>query len=486
MIAIDHSPLLQAINANAEKHPDKLAVCLAGGEEVTYSHLMERINCTAAYLFAQGLKQGDRIAISAQKDLEFIYVYFAAHALGIVNIVVDAESNRKKLDYILDLMQPKVAFGFDCTQCRCVSYKEISYDHDAVLKKPALTANDVADLIFTTGTTGLPKGVQLSHANIFGSADNINQFIGNTEDEIEVLGLPLCHSFGLGRLRCTLIKGATMVLVGNFANLKIFFNAIEQYKATGFGMVPAVWAYIRKFSGIRIAKYAPQIKYIEIGSAAMPLPSKEELCELFPNTRICMHYGLTEASRSAFMEFHTCRDRLATIGKPVCDKVDIKIFDDYGIELPDGESGELCVKGNMVMLGYYQKDADQDAWFGDYFRTGDCGYKDKDGWLYLVSRKKEIINVGGKKVSPVEIEDAICLLDGVEDCICIGVEDPDGVLGEVAKCYVQRGGCKLSFDEIRHGIERKLESYKIPALWEWIDEIPKTPSGKKQRLQLKK
>lgn len=486
MIAIEHSPLLQAINANAEKHPDKLAVCLAGGEEVTYSQLMERINCTAAYLLAQGLKQGDRIAISAQKDLEFIYVYFAAHALGIVNIVVDAESNRKKLDYILDLMQPKVAFGFDCTQCRCVSYKEISFDCEAVGETPVLTANDVADLIFTTGTTGLPKGVQLSHANIFGSADNINHFIGNTEEEIEVLGLPLCHSFGLGRLRCTLIKGATMVLVGNFANLKIFFTAIEQYKATGFGMVPAVWAYIRKFSGTRIAKYAPQIKYIEIGSAAMPLPTKEELCELFPNTRICMHYGLTEASRSAFMEFHTCRERLNTIGKPVCDKVDIRVFDDFGNELPDGESGELCVKGNMVMLGYYQNDADKDAWFGDYFRTGDCGYRDKDGWLYLVSRKKEIINVGGKKVSPVEIEDAICFLDGVEDCICIGVEDPDGVLGEVAKCYVLREGCKLSFDEIRHGIEGKLEPYKIPAQWEWIDEIPKTSSGKKQRLQLKK
>lgn len=485
-MSIDHSPLLMAIQTNAERYPDKRAVCVANGEEVSYSQLMDYIDRTAAYLHSLGLRQCDRIAISAQKDLEFIYVYFAAHALGIVNIVVDAESNRKKLDYILDLMQPKMAFGFDSTQCRCVSYKEIKYDCEAVDEKPALTANDVADLIFTTGTTGLPKGVQLSHANIFGSADNINHFIGNTEDEIEVLGLPLCHSFGLGRLRCTLIKGATMVLVGNFANLKIFFNAIEQYKATGFGMVPAVWAYIRKFSGTRIAKFAPQIKYIEIGSAAMPLPSKEELCELFPNTRICMHYGLTEASRSAFMEFHTCRDRLATIGKPVCDKVDIKIFDDYGNEMPDGESGELCVKGNMVMLGYYQKDADQDAWFGEYFRTGDCGYRDKDGWLYLVSRKKEIINIGGKKVSPVEIEDAICLLDGVEDCICIGVEDPDGVLGEVAKCYVQREGCKLTLEEIRRGIEGKLESYKIPAQWDWIDEIPKTSSGKKQRLQLKK
>ena len=483
---IDHSPLLKAIQANAERTSAKKAVCVVGGIEVSYEQLMNYIKRTAAYLQSLGLHQGDRIAISAQKDLEFIYVYFAAHALGVVNIVVDAESNRQKLDYILDLMQPKVAFGFDCTQCRCISYQNIDYNCPEVKGAPKLAQDDVADLIFTTGTTGNPKGVQLSHFNIFSSADNINQFVKNTEDEIEVLGLPLCHSFGLGRLRCSLIKGATMVLVGNFANLKLFFNAIEQYHATGFGMVPAVWAYIRKFSGTRIAKFAPQIRYIEIGSAAMPLPSKEELCELFPNTRICMHYGLTEASRSAFMEFHECRDRLETIGKPVCDKVDIKIFSEDGKELPVGESGELCVKGNMVMKGYYQKEADKDAWFGEYFRTGDSGYKDAEGWLYLVSRIKEIINIGGKKVSPVEIEDAICMMDGVEDCICIGVPDPDGVLGEVAKCYVQREGCKLTFEEIRHNLEGKLESYKIPAVWDWIDVIPKTSSGKKQRLQLKK
>lgn len=485
MMTIAHSPLLKAIQTNAELCPDKLAVCVANGEEVSYQQLTNYIDRTAAYLHSLGLRQGDRIAISAQKDLEFIYVYFAAHALGVVNIVVDAESNRQKLDYILDLMQPLVAFGFDCTQCQTISYKDIDFECPKVDEKPDLTQDDVADLIFTTGTTGKPKGVQLSHYNIFSSADNINSFVGNTEKEIEVLGLPLCHSFGLGRLRCTLVKGATIVLVGNFANLKLFFNALEQYHATGFGMVPAVWAYIRKFSGTRISKYAPQIKYIEIGSAAMPLPSKKELCELFPNTRICMHYGLTEASRSAFMEFHTCRDRLATIGKPVCDKVDIRIFGEDGKELPNGEYGELCVKGNMVMKGYFQPEDDKDAWFGDYFRTGDSGYKDAEGWLYLVSRIKEIINVGGKKVSPAEIEDVICQMDGVEDCICIGVPDPDGVLGEVAKCYVLRDGCKLSLEEIRRGLEGQLESYKIPVIWDWIDIIPKTSSGKKQRLQLK-
>lgn len=311
-----------------------------------------------------------------------------------------------------------------------------------------------------------------------------NSFIGNGPDEVEILGLPLCHSFGLGRLRCTLLKGATLVVLPNFANVKAFFAAIEKYHATGFGMVPAIWAYIRKISGKRIAKYAAQIRYIEIGSAAMPLESKKELCEIFPTTRICHHYGLTEASRATFMEYHECIDDLTTIGREASDQVSIKIFNEQGVEVPDGEPGEMCVKGNMVTRGYLKPEESATAYFGDYFRTGDGGYRGPNGNLYLVSRLKELINVGGKKVSPVEVEDAIIAL-GVEDCVVVGVPDPAGILGEVPKCYVLKGGTGLAFDEIGAALVGKLEPYKIPAAWEWIDAIPKTASGKKQRLQLK-
>ena len=248
-------------------------------------------------------------------------------------------------------------------------------------------------------------------------------------------------------------------------------------------MVPSVWAYIRKFSGTRIGKYASQIRYIEIGSAAMSLESKKELCSLFPDTRICMHYGLTEASRAAFMEFHENIDSLDTIGSPASKDVDIKIMDEEGCELPTLQTGEICVSGNMVMRTYFRPEENADAFWGTYFRTGDMGYKGQDGKFYLVSRIKEIINVGGKKVSPAEVEDAIIAL-GVEDCICVGVKDPSGILGEVPKAYILKGS-SLSFEDIRKGLASELESYKIPAFFEWIDSIPKTSSGKKQRLSLK-
>ena len=177
--------------------------------------------------------------------------------IGAVNVVLDPEANEKRLEYIRSLTKPKMVID---------SLEMV--DGTNPIPIDGLSQNDIADIVFTTGTTGVAKGVCLSHFNIFSSANNINGFIGNGSEEIEILALPLCHSFGLGRLRCTLLKGATLVVLPSFANVKAFFAAIEKYHATGFGMVPAVWAYIRKFSGIRIAKYAPQIKYIEIGSAA--------------------------------------------------------------------------------------------------------------------------------------------------------------------------------------------------------------------------
>ena len=345
-----------------------------------------------------------------------------------------------------------------------------------------ITKDSIAEILFTTGTTAAPKGVCLSYSNIFCSADNVNSFIWNTPEDVEILCLPICHSFGLGTIRCNIIKGATVVLLGNFANVRQFFKAIEQYQGTGFRVVPAAWAYIRKISGKRIEKFANQIRYIEVGSAAMPLSKKKEILELFPNTRICMHYGLTEASRNCFVEFHDV-DHLESIGKPVCENADIKIFNEKGQEEPAGQKGELCVKGNMVLRHYLDEEDNKEAFWGDYFRTGDAGYKAEDGYFYLLGREKELINVGGKKVSPREVEDVICSL-GVGDCVCVPMKDPNSIMGELVKCYVLKDSTSLSFDDISLALQSRLEPFKRPVAYEWIDEIPMTSSGKKQRVKL--
>lgn len=478
MYNLAHSQLLQAIYWHSVQSSDKTAI-ITKSVSVSYALLWENIQGAAAFLQSLGLKKGDRILLSALKDIEFVYVYFAAHLLGLVNVIVDPSSNEERKKYIIETVCPKKIFGLK----EGVRYSELSLEGKPIGIE-SLSALDVADIMFTTGTTGKPKGVLLSHANISGSAVNMNQYIRNTADDVEVLGLPICHSFGLGRLRCNMLQGATFILLGSFANLKLLFDTMEQYHVTGIGMVPAVWEYIKKLSGNVFGKFASRMRYIEIGSAAMSVENKRLLMEMFPNTRICMHYGLTEASRSLFMEFHEYADDLVTIGQPVTKEVDVKIFSDEGLELPIGESGELCVKGNMVMKSYLVDGDTVDSFWGEYFRTGDCAYKLENGNFYLVSRKKEMINVGGKKVSPIEIEDAIIALGGVSDCICVAMKDLRGLVGEVPKVYILREGTDKSLEEIETLLGDKIENYKMPVEFEWIDKIPMTSSGKKQRLVL--
>lgn len=240
-------------------------------------------------------------------------------------------------------------------------------------------------------------------------------------------------------------------------------------------------------SGEKISEFKSQLHYIEIGSAPMPIEEKELLINLLPSTRICMHYGLTEASRSCFMEFHESRNFLNTVGMS-SPNMFIQIMDEYGNPLGAGIEGEICVKGRAVTHGYYEDDnANKESFFGEYFRTGDWGIQNSDGRIVLCSRKKELINVGGKKVSPIEVEDEINVLDFVKESVCVGVPDPSGVLGEVVKCYIVTDHPeRIVPEEINKMIDNRLEDYKIPVFYEQIDEIPKTASGKIKRLSLKK
>lgn len=465
-----HSPLLNAVFRWAKINPDKIAL-IDGDCQVTYGELGNHIINYARLLQTSGVSQNNRILLAANKDATMVYTYFAAHLLGAVNVVVDSTLPKERLEFIISKTTPQLVLGIHHSIHEDLNALHPS-KHDLNLPTN-ISCDDIADIMFTTGTTGYPKGVCLSHANIFGSASNINSFIGNDSSDIEVLGLPLSHSFGLGRLRCTLLAGGTLVLLGNFANVKCFFEAIEKHQATGFGMVPAIWHYIKKFSGNRIGKYADQLRYIEIGSSAMDKADKQLLLELFPRTRICMHYGLTEASRAFFMEFHEYADNLDSIGKPVSPQVEAMLL---------GEEHEICVKGNMVLKSYLDEKDNQEAFVDGFLRTGDCGMRDQAGRYYLQGRIKEIINIGGKKVNPATIEDAI-LKSGASDCAVIPISDPNNVLGEVPMAYVVTD--VMNLDEIKNEVSKHLEPYQVPVQWKEVDSIPRTSSGKIQRFLLK-
>ena len=490
MIDVPHSPILTATFRHVADTPGKTAVVTTDGLEISYFDLQHNILRGAEWLSLQGISCGDRIMISAEKEVKFIYLYLAAHLIGAVNVVVDPGNNATHLKHIADITRPRLSIGVEPAGIRNFLYPEIDIygKEDTCTNIPAyrkdcesrLSPDTTADIMFTSGTTGNPKGVVLSHANIAASAGNINSFIGNGAEDVELLGLPLCHSFGLGRLRCCLLTGATVVLHHGFANLKSVFDSFEKYHVTGFGMVPAVWAYIKRFSGNRIALYASQIKYIEIGSAPLSTDDWKLLYELFPTTRICMHYGLTEASRSAFIELHDDVTHLNSVGRRVTENVDIRILGSDGKELTIGEEGEICIKGNMVTPGYLDSAQTEEAFYGCYFRTGDSGYLDKDGYLYLTGRLNEIINVGGKKVSPMEIEEAVKKISGAE-AVCMAVADPDGILGEVPRLLILRDSLRIDIDQLKSMLRERIETYKYPRFFETVDSLPLTSTGKNKR-----
>lgn len=470
------------------QQPDHIAL-IAGDERVTYAQLWERCLLAATNVKRKyGLKQGDRIILSASANVDFIYAYFGIHIAGGVCVPIDPDTNETRFELIKASTNPVCTMGVlhKVPETETIPFSAVLPTCDEVDTFQLPDKEQIADVLFTTGTTGAPKGVALNYRNLAAAALNINTFIKNTAEDVELLALPVSHSFGLGRVRCVLSKGGTLVPLGTFASMKKFFGLMEQHHCTGFGMVPASWAYIKKMSGRKIGQFADQLRYIEIGSSFMSIEDKELLCELLPNTRICMHYGLTEASRSAFMEFHSEHDQLNTAGK-ASPNVEVKIFDAKGKKQPIGAEGEVCVKGEHVTCSYWDETPERFArdFFNGYFRTGDSGYLDADGYIHLKSRIKEMINVGGKKVSPMEVEEVLNAIPGIADCACVAMPDPEGVLGEVVKAFIVCNDDALTNAAIIEALRPKLEVYKLPVAIERIDVIPKTASGKVQRLKLK-
>lgn len=476
----------EQILQNAKLFPNKTAL-IAGGTVVTYGALWDRCLRTADVLRTRlALEKGDRVIIAAAGNIEFVYTYFGVHIAGGICVPIDPDTNQTRFDYIYESTKPVAVLGvLHKVDRKPVPFEEITTGGSYVDFVPS-QMEEVADVLFTTGTTGAPKGVALSYKNVAAAAENINTFIQNAPNDVELLALPVSHSFGLGRVKCVLTKGGTLVMLGTFASMKKFFGNMEKFHCTGFGMVPASWGYIKKMSGRKIGQFADQLKYIEIGSSFMSKEDKELLMELLPNTRICMHYGSTEASRSAFMEFKACKDDLLTAGhaSPNCD---IKIFSSEGKELPYGEQGEVCVKGEHVTCSYWNETPERFAsdFYGDYFRTGDSGVQDERGYIYLKSRIKEMINVGGKKVAPMEVEDMLNAIPGIKESACVAMPDPDGVMGELVKAFIVCDDETLTDAAILDALRPKLEVYKLPVVFERIAEIPKTSSGKIQRLKLK-
>jgi long-chain acyl-CoA synthetase len=475
--------LVSRLADEVSQHPEKPAVRSAG-VVLTYAEFWRRIQSAAQRLRAAGVHKGDRVLITDPNNAGIPILYFALHFIGAIVVPVSPDMPNLVVSSIaadceaVCIVTDRPLAGMPCALARAGEITAPAESNTNL--SPACGSGDVADILYTSGTTGKRKGVVLTQANILAAAENINAFTRTRPDDVEVVPLPLSHSFGLGRLRCLALAGHTIVLVPGVGNGIPVIRALMSSQATALAMVPAGFEILHEVTRDALAGFA--LRYVEIGSAPMRPQTRQWLIETLPNTRICHHYGLTEASRAAFTEYHADRHKTGSAGR-ASPNVEIFICDSSLQVLPPGLPGEIVVRGGMVMREYWRRpDLSEAALCALGLRTGDQGYLDGDGYLYLLGRRQDIINVGGRKVIPDEIEEALRAMRGVHDAACIGVPEP--ILGEQVKAYLVAERA-IDLNEVTSFLRPLVEEYKIPKILEQAHSLPRTVSGKLQRAQLR-
>jgi long-chain acyl-CoA synthetase len=450
---------------------------------VSYAELAQRVTGITAQLLESGLRAGERVILPASNSLHFVANYLAVHASGAVAVPVDPAAPEARIEFIRDRVAARLLLtpAEQKARLETADGAPAPYGPDgAGIAGPQ--PGGVADIMFTSGTTGTPKGVMLSHEGLCRAAMHINAFVGTRKDDVEVLALPLAHSFGLGSLRCLLAIGACAVLVEGFAFPGQVFDALERHRATGFRSVPAGLSTLFRLSHDKLGDFADHLRYLEFGSAPMPREDKLRLMRLLPRTRLCMHYGLTEATRSVYTEFHSEAEHLDSIGRPA-PGVEVRISGEQGDDMPANEAGEIWIRGPHVMQGYWQDpERSRTTLANGWLRTGDFGHRDEQGRLYLTGRRSDMINVGGRKLSPIEVEEALRSHPAVRDCACVGIPDPEGLAGEAVAVFVVLAQDAMPEEKpLRNHLRATLEPYKIPTQWVFADTLPYTANGKVQR-----
>lgn len=475
---------------------------------MTYGELVQSAKALAGNLACAGIGRGDTVGVLMEHSVDSVIAYYGAQWVGAIVMPLNAKSEPAVVKSSMQRTGARALLVRNGSQARRFGANVVSGGYRLfAFEKPPVPAshwgyalsesaagdpapcggNDISLVLFTTGTTGSPKGVLLSHSNVLAATAGIVDFMQIPEETVEVVPAPLYHSFGLARMRTVFSCRGTLILTNGFTFPRLIYDAVERYRADGFASVSAGWEILLRADRARMQHAFRSLCYAEIGSAPLRLEQKLEILRMLPRARVCMHYGLTEASRSMFCEFHEAADDLTTIGRPL-KGVEASIRDARGRQLKDGKDGEICIKGPTVFVGYLNDpEATKEAFFGDWLRTGDIGRRAANGAYYLTGRIKELINLGGTKVSPLDIESVLNICPGVLESAVVGVPSRRDVTGEQIHAFVvAEAEAKLNPDDVIRFAAKRLEPLLRPTFVSVVRQLPKTASGKIQRMELRR
>ena len=482
--------IAEHLDRAARHFPDKPAIIFEG-RTFSYAELQHEVDAAAHGLVRLGVERGDRVLLFLPNIPEFAVVFLAIQKMGAIAVSANVMLTSEELEYLVEDSGARVLFTSgalaqswqplrdrveiilcegEATGCRTLH--EISVQ-SAPFKPRDMQPQDPAVILYTSGTTGKQKGATLSHGNLVSNTCATVHTEGITPDDRLMLFLPLFHVFGQNAILNSAFAGAATVVLQRRYDPVETLNVIEREQVTMFFAVPTI--YIGLLNAGVSAERLQSVRYYFSAAATMPV----EIAERWKTTYhrpIVEGYGLTETSPFASYN-HIWHHRPGAVGTPV-ENVEIKILDPDDREVASGTWGEICIKGPNVMLGYWNRpeetaQAIRDGWF----HSGDIGYMDEDGYIFIVDRVKDMINAAGFKIWPREVEEVLFQHPAIRECAVVGLTDPDK--GEIPAAYlVLREGVSLTAEQFDTYCRQHLAAYKVPRRVEFVEALPKNATGK--------
>ena len=508
---------------SATQYPDKIAV-IHDEQRITYAELGAQADNLAYYLISAGITQGDRIALLLENSIEYIIAYYATLKIGAVVAPLNPGLKPDGLQYLLNDIEPNAIITTHKSErlLKAVPLRDIQTLKLLLVKTPKKTwpntkfqvtqleeatnpqnepnnasnqtdSNNSIDpfdpvalssIIYTSGSTGQPKGVMLSHHNIVTNTVAICQYLAITANDIQMVVLPFFYVMGKSLLNTHIASGATVVLNNRFMYPADVINQLIAEKVTSFSGVPSTYAYLLNRSPLVGSRgKLSHLRYCSQAGGHMAKSTKQALRKALPeHTQIYIMYGATEAAaRLTYLEPGHFESKIESIGKPI-PYVSIRLLDEKGHDVPKGAEGELVASGPNIMCGYWkQPEATAKVLDQNGYHTGDIGYCDAEGFLFINRRIDNLLKVGGHRINPTEIEDFLLDTELIVETAVVGI--PDKLLGNKMIALVVLKDNTIDRNTILQRCADGLPAHKIPSNIFSMRVLPKNASGKIDRQQ---
>lgn len=480
--------IVELVAKQAQLHPDGLCIV---DEKSAYTYLdtWKKVRHTAQVLTELNIRKKDCVIVECTQDFEFLVCNLSCELIGAIFVPIEYKSSLEKIRMIsketdAKLLIYETIFDLPLTKIE----KKVFFERKAENTEKAFSYPSkemTAEILYTTGTTGRSKGVEITNGNNIALAENIKYGTEMKRNNVELIPLPLSHSHGLRTFYANMLNGGAVVLCSGVSQVKRIFEWVDQYQISSMDLSPSAVLILIKLSKGKFFDLNEQLDYIEIGTAALEEDTKKLLMDGFSDVRLYNFYGSTESGRSSILDFSKERGRSRCIGKPAVNAEFVVTDEDRKIISSSSERlGLLASAGAMNMKGYWkQPELTNEIMQNGFIYSNDLGYIDKEGFIYIVGRKDDVINCGGLKIAPEEIEESVKKYEGILDCACVPIEDH--ITGQAPKIFiVVQEPEKFQKKEFIRFLGRFIDEKKMPKEIEIIAEIPRTYNGKIQRKKL--